>query len=796
MRNPKTRFYALALFLAFIAQAHAGRETASFDADWRFFKGDPARAEQPDFNDSAWQCLDVPHDWSIEGPFSETNKTGGAGGFLPSGVAWYRKSFYLPEKAASQQVLIRFDGVMANSDLWINGHHLGHRPYGYVSFCHDLTPYLKFGKRNQNVISVRTDTSAQPASRWYTGSGIYRHVHLIRTDRIHIVPNGVFVWTPDVSSHRATVRIDTTITNATSEPREVTVKSWLIAPDGTRAALAKSTHTLTNATSRTVAAELSIPSPALWDLETPRLYQVKTVVASRGRGLASLWRTGRTLDELLTPFGIRQAQFTPEEGFVMNGRKVLLKGVCLHHDGGAVGAAVPLSLWKRRLTTLRDYGCNAIRTAHNPVAPEFLDLCDRMGFLVMNELFDCWTVGKNPYDYHLSFNEWASIDVRDTVRRDRNHPSVILYSAGNEIHDTPKPELAKRILAELVDVFHANDPTRPVTQGLFRPNVSGDYTNGLADLLDVVGTNYRDQELLDAQRANPDWKIVGTEQRHELSTWLNCRDHQSHSGQFLWTGIDYLGEARHWPRNAFASGLLDRTGRAKPRAFQRQSWWSDDPMVHLVRRVRAEDVLPEDPGYGGEERFTQVTFADWTPKNLEPHTERIEVYSNCEEVELLLNGNSLGTKARMENDAPLRWQVEFEPGFLEAIGRNRETIAARHVVQTAQEAARLELVADQDNVSRRWDDVVVVRATVTDAAGVPVPRAAHLVEFEVEGPGRIVAVDNGDCLSVEPFQASQRKAYAGTCIAIIRGTGNGDIRISATANGLQGASVSLRGTLR
>jgi len=787
-RQPRQAKAKQLLLLAMVWMATAGmagaRETVAFDSDWRFSRSDPAGAEQSGFEDSNWRTLDVPHDWSIAGPFSPTNTTGGAGGFLPSGVSWYRKKFTLSEAAATQCVFIEFDGVMANSTVWINGHRLGHRPYGYVSFRYELTPHLKFGDSATNTVAVRTDTSEQPASRWYTGAGIYRHVRLVRTAPVHIAADGIFVWTPEVFDGMATVRVNTTVTNQSDATRQIVLRTAIMNPNHREVGSVQSTVTITNGSSVTIPCELGVSNPLLWDIDTPRLYQLRTRIlatkpgrAQEGLGLEPL---ESTLDEVITPFGIRDARFTAEEGFELNGRKVRLQGVCLHHGGGAVGAAVPLSIWEQRLTTLKEFGCNAIRTAHNPVAPEFLDLCDRMGFLVMDEFFDCWTVGKNPYDYHLYFEEWS---LRD--------PSVILYSVGNEIHDTSKPALARRILAGLVEECHLNDPTRPVTQALFRPNTSGDYTNGLADLLDVVGTNYRDQELLDAQRAHPDWKIVGTEQQHNLQTWLLCRDHPSHSGQFLWTGIDYLGEARHWPRNAFASGLLDRTALPKPRAFQRQSWWTDAPMVHVVRRIRAEDVLPEDPGYGGEERFTQVTFADWTPRDLEPHEENVEVYSNCEEVELVLNGRSLGSLPKPKDDAPRRWTIPFEPGHIKAIARNAAgQVVAVHELQTAGKPARIQLVADRHHLNCAWDNVVVVRATVTDAHGVRIPRAADRVSFKVDGPGRIVAVDNGDCMSTEPFQATERRAYGGTCVAILRGTAPGQVSVTASAAGLESDEVS------
>jgi beta-galactosidase len=784
IKHLRYRVCCVALWLALAGAVAQARTVSSFDTNWRFLKADASGAEQPAFDHSDWRQLSVPHDWSIEGPFAKTNKTGGAGGFLPSGVGWYRKAFTLPPSASNQCVFIEFDGVMENSTVWLNGQKLGHRPNGYVSFRYELTPHLKLGAGATNVLAVRTDTSAQPASRWYSGAGIYRHVRLVTAERIHFEYNGNFVTASvrlDTAVQMARVVVPSTVVNPAASARSVAVQLAVFDSHGKLVASNTTpSQVIAAGTNAQFQPVVVVTNPQLWDVNKPQLY----------RAVVSIRAGEVLLDEETIAFGIRDAKFTPEQGFVLNGRKVLLKGVCLHHDGGAFGAAVPLGVWERRLTALRALGCNAIRTAHNPVAPEFLDLCDRMGFLVMDEFFDCWTVRKNPHDYHKYFEEWSLIDLRDTVRRDRNHPSIIVYSAGNEIHDTPKPERAKRILAGLVKEYKANDPTRPVTQGLFRPNVSGDYTNGLADLLDVVGTNYRDRELLDAQRAKPERKIVGTEQRHDLETWLNCRDFPSHAGQFLWTGIDYLGEARQWPRNAHASGLIDRAGFEKPLAYQRQSWWSDKPMVCLARRVAADDVLPTDPGYGGEERHTQVTFTDWSPRNRERHPEDVEVYSNCDEVELLLNGRSLGSLPKPANDSPRKWKVEFAPGELKAVGRNGGREAATQTVQSAGPAARVRLVPDAASVSAAWDDVVFVRAYIEDEQGIVVPLANDLVTFNVNGPGALLAVDNGDCMSTELFQASQRKAYGGRCVAMVRATaGSGEITITAHAAGLKSGST-------
>ena len=404
---------------------------------------------------------------------------------------------------------------------------------------------------------------------------------------------------------------------------------------------------------------------------------------------------------------------------------------------------------------------NAIRTAHNPPAPEFLDLCDRMGFLVMDEMFDCWTVGKNPYDYHLYFTNWSQADARDTIRRDRNHPAIILYSVGNEIHDTPQAEKAKRILQGLVTTAHAADPTRPVTQALFRPNVSHDYDDGLADMLDVVGQNYRPNEIVAAHDQKPSRKIVGTENTHDRIQWTAVRDNAPYSGEFIWTGIDYLGESRRWPMIGHGSGLLDRTGAIRPLARERQSWWTSAPMVAITRRVANTDLMPTDPGYAQEERHTQVLFSDWTPADPQPHTENVEVYSNCKQVELYLNGQSLGVKNINADAAPRNWQVPYAPGNLRAVGSDDGTALATNELRTAGAPAKIILTTDDTKLSPGWDGVATVRAVITDALGVPIPRANDLITFKVSGPGIIAAVDNADNSSHEPFQADSRHAFQG-----------------------------------
>jgi beta-galactosidase len=755
------------------------RTIESFDSCWRFIQADPAGAAAAEFNDSSWRLLNVPHDWSIEGPVAESNPAGGAGAFLPAGVGWYRKHFTLPEDQANRLAFIEFDGVMANSDVWINGSHLGKRPYGYVSFYYPLNGHLNFGPGQSNVLAVRADNGLQPASRWYAGAGIYRHTRLIFTDPVHLDEWGVFVTTPHVADDQATVHVKSTVLNDSTAAADITVEVTLIAPAGQSAGtVASSPMSVACGKRLEVNQELTI-KPRLWDLDHPNLYQA--VVRVR--------EGGRAVDDQIVHFGVRTAQFKADTGFWLNGQNIKLKGVCLHGDMDGLGAAVPLGAWAHRLAALKRLGCNAIRTSHNPVAPEFLDLCDRMGFLVMDEMFDCWTVAKNPFDYHLYFKQWSSIDAADTVRRDRNHPCVILYSAGNEIHDTRNPQVAIPILKSLLAVFHQNDPTRPVTQALFRPNVSYDFDDGLADLLDVIGVNYREAEALAAHSEKPTRKITGTENGKDLKMWAFVRDNPPNAGQFLWSGADYLGEARRWPAISRETGLLDLTDQPYPESAQQQSWWSKAPMVAIVRDAGAVAT----GNLAGEPQMRPNQFADWSPTGRDAGEQMVLVYSNAQSVELILNGTSLGSQRCSTQGFPCQWKVRFVPGTLQAIARDDGKVVATDELHTAAAPAKIVLGTDRSSLTPVWDDVAFVTVKVTDAAGVTVPMADNLITFTVDGPGKVIAVENGDVRSHEPFQAMQRHAYHGCCTVILRATSDtGTIRLRAAAEGLAAGSIELR----
>ncbi len=765
------------------------RRVVDFNVGWRFLPADAEGAETASFKDESWQELRVPHDWSIAGPVAPTNATGQGGGYFPNGVGWYRKDFELGQEASHGRVYVVFDGVMANSDVWINGFHLGKRPYGYVSFYYDLTGHLQFGAGSHNVLAVRCDNSKQPASRWYEGAGIYRPVRLVELNDVHAEPWSTVVTTPNVTAEKAVLHVETTVVNTSAEATNTAVKFQLTDPEGktVRDGGASVAKEIPAHGTMKFAADIVVAKPERWDISSPKLYAADVQVSV----------LKQAVDDDHVPFGIREFHFDPDTGFWLNGRNFKIKGAAMHIDGGAVGIAVPIAVYERRLLALRALGVNAIRTAHNPPSPEFLDLCDRLGFLVMEEMFDCWTVGKNPYDYHLYFKEWAERDTSDTVRRDRNHPSIILWSAGNEIHDTPHPEVAIPILKMLVDTFHENDPTRPVTQALFRPNASHDYDDGLADLLDVVGQNYRENELLAAHAAKPTRKIIGTENGPDRTIWLAMRDHPAFSGQFLWTGVDYLGEAGEaggWPVIANGSGLIDKTAIPRARGYERESWWAAQPNVHIARRIGATAKLAVDPGYAAAPaRFRQTLYLDWSPKESTPGGEQVEVYSNTEEVELLLNDKSLGRQRLHPDASPLTWKVPFEAGSLTAVGYTAGKAVAKDQLRTAGAAKHLRVTPSRTSLTTAPGDVACFDVSVVDDAGVLVPDAAIPLHVSVAG-GLIRAVDNGDNANHPPFDTDHVTTYQGRALLIVAASEAGKVDVTVSAEGLTDGVASVQAT--
>jgi len=761
----------ISLALNSFAQNDPPRITQSFDSTWKFFKGNTNGAEQTDFNDANWRSLNVPHDWSIEGPYDRNNTTGRGGGYLPDGIGWYRKTFYLDKDDAKNLVFIAFEGIMANSDVWINGFHLGKRPSGYSSFQYELTGHLNFGTDKKNVIAVRADNSVQPASRWYTGAGIYRHVDLIITNTVHITLWGSFITSSNISSEKAMVQVQTNITNQSASSQNILLRTDIIASDGTTVASTESKQKIVNGKDAIVLQKIKIAKPELWNLDNPRLYNA----------VSKIFINRKQVDEITTSFGIRDEKFVTATGFWLNGKNLKIKGVCLHQNGGAFGAAVPLGVWKYRLNILKSIGVNAIRTAHNPPAPEFLSLCDEMGFLVMDETFDTWNAKKSHAEngYNLYFDEWWERDTRDMVMRDRNHPSIIIYSVGNEIHDNLNDSAGFKKYKMQQDLIHSLDGTRPVTMALFRPALSHVYENGFANMMDVVGQNYRENELVAAHEKNPGWKVLGTENGLTQAAWLALRDNPFMAGQFLWVGFDYLGES-DWPTVVFGNSLVDKTDDLREAGWQRKSWWSDTPMVYVMRKS-------ENAGAGD-------WISDWSPTDLDTYdVAQLQVFSNCDEVELFLNSKSLGVKERpADNASPRTWSTTFQKGTLKAVGKNNGKIVAEQELKTAGRPAKIILSADKSRIANSWDDVVYVRATITDENGTPCLNADNKIKFSVEGSGVIAAVDNADLTSTEPFQSNERWAYKGTCVAIVKANAEkGNITVTANGDNLKSGTIVL-----
>jgi beta-galactosidase len=775
--------------------ADSPRTISRFDQGWRFHLGDAAAAKQPGFDDRAWRTLDLPHDWSIELPFDARNASGT--GYLPGGVGWYRKSFRLPAAAAGKFVRVIFDGVYMDSEVWINGHYLGKRPYGYISFDYDITPHL-LPAGQDNVLAVRVDHSAAADSRWYNGSGIYRHVWLVTTGAASVAPWGTFVTTPEVSRQAAVVSVETKVMNK-GPSAAVTLATTIEDGAGKVVASAEGTHAIGTGGSHNFQQSARIADPRLWSPETPNLYRV----------VSRLTVAGKLVDEIRTPLGIRSFTFDADKGFFLNGRKTLIKGVCLHHDAGCLGAAVPDRAWERRLQLLKELGCNAIRTSHNPPNPEFLDLCDRLGFLVMDEAFDEWARPKKKWvagrnlgqpsfqGYAQLFDQWGIKDIQSMVDRDKNHPSIILWSIGNEIdyakdpyydpvaadyHPSPgRPSAADlpAIAAKLIAAIKRIDTTRPVTAALADISVSN--RMGLAELLDVVGYNYQEKFYAEDHARYPRRKIIGSENSHAYAAWKPVEDLTYANGQFLWTGIDFIGEASRWPIRGSMAGLLDECGFKKPQYYFRQSLWSDKPMVYLI------------PARGAGRRFGPGATGSREWRGNPGERVAVLCYTNCEQVELLLNGRSLGEKRlSAANNRVLAWDVPYADGSLTAVGKSGGQTVCSFELMTVGKPQRIRLSPDRTSIAADARDLAHVEVSVVDAAGNTVTSANDTVHFEISGPGRIIGVDSGDQTSHESFKAPARAAFHGKCLVIVQSNATpGSISLKATAPGLAAGQIDV-----
>ena len=820
-----------ALLLVFTSAVGQPRRVTNMDAGWRFHQGDVMGAEAATYDDMDWRKLDLPHDWSIEGDNLRENTGGGSIGFFPTGMGWYRKTFDVKAFDKNKLYSIEFDGIYMLSTVWLNGHELGTWPYGYSSFSYDLTPYLR---AKGNVLAVRVDNSRHGNSRWYTGSGIYRHVRLVETARTHFAKWGVFNSTMHLTEKKAAIRVKSELENDDNRDKQLTLSHTIIDADGNIVARAEQRVGIAAGSRGTDEQTINVPDPVLWNLDNPYLYTLRSTL-TEGK---------RLVDEVDNVLGIRTIEYPLDKGFLLNGQQVKMKGVNLHHDGGAVGAAVPERVWERRLEILKSGGCNAIRTAHNPPAPEFLDLCDRMGFLVMDEAFDQWINAKNKEDYHLYFREWHERDLTAMVARDRNHPSVVMWSIGNEIRDQRSAE-GPGAAAEMIAICHRLDDTRLVTSGndeiASNSPTSPEFLAAFEN--DIIGYNYPDRwrtrrEVVYAidKAAYPNRRVVATEStglggprrqyqwpgtmpppqlgagadgfspqqqqqphfrrrnRGLISSemidveqrWRFTTAYDYVIGDFMWTGIDYYGESG-WPSRGSQSGYLDNCGFPKDGYWFFKSIWSQEPVLHL---------LPHWNWEGHEGQIMQVAC-----------------FTNCEEVELFVNGKSYGKKAtefprRGVNpswasydpgkhfattaDLHLTWDVEYQPGEIKVVGK-RDGQTFEDVIRTASVPAQLRATVDRPSFRAIPSDVAHVTIEVLDKDGNLCPLADNQVRFSVKG-GRLIGVESGNMTDLSSVLASERKAWSGKCLAIVAADHPGPVIVTAQAVGMPASTVTFMAT--
>jgi len=771
--------------------APSGRLLFPFDFEWKFLLGNPAGAEAFSFDDNSWRPLSLPHDWSIEGPFEETNPSGMPGGWAPIGIGWYRKLFGMPSTFRGKRLVVDFEGVYQNCQVWINGSLLGKQYYGYSGFQFDLTPHIRFDEGN--VLAVRVDNSTT-YSRWYSGSGIYRHVRLLITDNLRVERWGVYVRTPVATRTLARVVVTTSVLNDNDAARNCELQTTLLDAEGRVVA-----GPLSQAASAPAAGkaefeqQFEFSDPKLWSPATPSLHFVHTRVLSNGV----------TVDEYFTPFGVREVRLDKDEGFLLNGQSIKMKGVCMHHDLGALGAAAFDRAIERRLEILKSIGCNAIRTSHNPPAAALLDLCDRMGFLVIDEAFDKWGIGVFEGVESPDFAESWQKDLRAMLRRDRNHPSVVFWSVGNEA-GYPGSDAHDGMLKQLVDFVHREEPSRPVTCALVP--VEGNPWEVAEKMLrsgthtDVLAVNYQDAYYDLFRTLKPDVVVIGTEAApffrmvsdpfHSalINSWYAAQDRKFVIGHFVWNGFDYLGESFVWPNKGWASGIIDTCGFPKGQAYFFQSRWSDQPVVRALVIDSQLEMDPVVPAWSSPPAVSHWNFAPRAGEIFAIYTP-----SNCETVELILNGASYGEQrpADSQNHTAV-WYVPYTPGILVAIGRNKGEIVAGHGLRTSGAPARILLRPDRLSLKADGHDLSHIEVSVVDAEEIPVPDSDTLITIRVEGEGRLAAVDDGRLRSRESFQEGSRTTRLGRCLAVVQaGRQPGRIVVTAISRDLPAASIAL-----
>jgi beta-galactosidase len=791
-------FLFIFLFISGACAQHHSRK--NFDQGWKFKLDSLSNYSQPAADDAAWRVLDLPHDWSIEGSFSKDHPATYSGGALPGGIGWYRKTFTLPATDKNKKIYISFDGIYCNSEVWINGHYLGKRPNGYISFQYDCTPYLYFDQPNS--IAVKVDNSLQPNSRWYSGSGIYRHVWLTTLSNEHIDHWGTFARSKNITAASSDIQIETKVRNEALQSRKLQLLTIIYDRNNKKIAEDKKEFTALHGVAVPVEQTLSIDNPQLWSVNDPYCYTIESVLLD-----------GDTeLDKYRTTHGIRSFYMDKETGFFLNGEPLKIRGVCNHHDLGALGAAVNTRAIERQLEILKAMGCNGIRTSHNPPAPELLELCDKMGFIVMDETFDMWRKSKTQYDYSLYWDEHHQRDLRDHILRDRNHPSIFFWSIGNEIVEQWGDSTGMAIALELSGIVRSIDSTRIVVAA---NNEAGRHNNLIrSGMSDVVGYNYNHGQWKHFHRQWPGKKLIITESTSALATrghydkipfdtirrwpqrWdkplvggnadhtVSAYDHVSApwgttheeslnllenntfiSGMYIWTGFDYLGEPTPyvWPSRSSYFGIIDLAGFPKDVYYLYQSLWTDKPVLHI--------------------------YPHWNWKRGDI-VDVVAYYNQADEVELFLNGKSLGVQSKENEKQHVKWRVPFIAGTVKAVSRkSRRTILTKEI-STASTPASLQLTADRPRIAADGTDLSFVTVKLFDKKGILIPDAKNSVQFSITGPGFIAGVDNGDPVSHEPFKASQRKLMAGMALVIVQSSGKpGAITLTARVEGLPEAKV-------
>ncbi|MEN2415663.1 glycoside hydrolase family 2 TIM barrel-domain containing protein [Flavobacterium mesophilum] len=790
----------------------------SFNSDWSFHLNDSIVDKDTIGSTTKWRTLNVPHDWSIEGKFDEKSPAGYGGGSLNGGLGWYKKTFKVAAEDSTKITSITFDGVYRNSEVWVNGHYLGKRPNGYIGFQYQISPYLNYGEK-ENEIIVKVDNSKQPNSRWYSGSGIFRNVWLETTDKLHVAQWGTYVTTPKVTAEKASVNIETTIKNQYKEAKKATIVTTIFYGIGTdlrRIESSSQNTTIQSNANQTIKQQIEVGNPVLWSDERPELYTAVTEILV----------DDKVVDEYKTNFGIREFKFDLNKGFILNGKQVKIKGVCMHHDLGPLGSAINTRAIARQLEILKEMGVNGIRTSHNPPAPELLQLCDKMGFIVMDEAFDMWKTNKTKYDYANDWEKWHKKDLTDQLLRDRNHASVFIWSIGNEIPDQWS-ETGVQIAKELAGIVRQYDKTRPLTAAMNPPvNMNIDEVTlqfekknvqinpiAASGVLDLIGYNYAHQTYEHHQENFPKTPFIATETTSGLetrgyydnvsdvvkkwpvrwdlkftdgnpgntvsaydqvqapwgstheATWKVMKKYDFLSGMYIWTGFDYIGEPTpyEWPSVSSYFGIVDLAGFPKDVYYMYQSEWTNKTVLHIF------------PHWNWKVGQTVDVWA---------------YYNNADEVELFLNGKSVGVRNKKGDDLHVMWRIPYQPGILKAVSRKGGKVVLEKEIKTAGNPSNLKLTADRSTIKADGNDLSFVTVDILDANGTLAPNANNEINFSLKGNGKIVGVCSGDPVSHESYKGSKHTALNGKCLVIVQSENKtGRLELTANAKGLKSSTI-------